>query len=49
MERFLNFNTIMDFLPAGAVYKTLLPVGLALGVGIGFIGSFLTIRKHLKA
>lgn len=49
MERFSILNTIMDFLPAGEVYKTLLPVGLALGVGIGFIGSFLTIRKHLKA
>ena len=43
MERFSILNTIMDFLPAGQVYKTLLPVGLALGVGIGFIGSFFTI------
>ena len=49
MERFSILNTIMDFLPAGEVYKTLLPVGLALGVGIGFIGSFFTIKKHLKA
>ena len=49
MERFSILNTIMDFLPAGQVYKTLLPVGLALGVGIGFIGSFFTIKKHLKA
>lgn len=49
MERFSILNTIMDFLPAGEVYKILLPVGLALGVGIGFIGSFFTIKKHLKA
>ncbi len=49
MEKFSILNTIMDFLPAGEVYKTLLPVGLALGVGIGFTGSFLTIRKHLRA
>ena len=49
MERFSILNTIMDFLPAGQVYKTLLPVGLALGVGIGFIGSFFTIKKHLRA
>ena len=49
MEKFSILNTIMDFLSVGQVYKTLLPVGLALGVGIGFIGSFFTIKKHLKA
>lgn len=49
MEKFSILNTIMDFLSVGQVYRTLLPVGLALGVGIGFIGSFFTIKKHLKA
>lgn len=49
MEKFSILNTIMDFLSVGQVYKTLLPVGLALGVGIGFIGSFFTIKKHLRA
>lgn len=49
MEKFSILNTIMDFLTVGQVYKTLLPVGLALGVGIGFIGSFFTIKKHLRA
>lgn len=49
MEKFSILNTIMDFLTVGQVYRTLLPVGLALGVGIGFIGSFFTIKKHLKA
>lgn len=49
MTKFSILNTILDFLPASQVYRTLLPVGLALGVGIGFIGSFFTIRKHLKA
>ena len=39
----------IDFLSVGKLYLTLLPVGLALGVGIGFVGSFFTIRKHLKA
>ena len=39
----------IKFLSVGRLYLTLLPVGLALGVGIGFIGSFFTIRKHLKA
>ena len=48
MERFSLLNNIVDFLPVVSVYRTLLPVGLALGVGIGFVGSFFTIRKHLR-
>ena len=42
-------TSYIDFYPVSKVYTTLLPVGLALGVGIGFIGSFFTIKKHLKA
>lgn len=49
ISKFSVLNTILEFLPVTEVYKFLLPIGLALGVGIGFIGSFLTIRKHLKA
>ncbi len=48
-EKFAVLTTFIDFLPVTELYQTLLPVGLALGVGIGFLGSFLTIRKHLKA
>lgn len=48
MTKFSLLNNIIDFLPVIDVYKILLPVGLALGVGIGFVGSFFTIRKHLR-
>lgn len=48
MTKFSLLNNIVDFLPVMDVYRTLLPVGLALGVGIGFLGSFFTIRKHLR-
>lgn len=48
LTKFSLLNNIVDFLPVVTVYKTLLPVGIALGVGIGFVGSFFTIRKHLK-
>ncbi len=48
MTRFSLLNNIIDFLPVVSVYRTLLPVGIALGVGIGFVGSFFTIRKHLR-
>ena len=48
MEKFSILNSILDFLPTQEVYKLLLPIGLALGVGIGFVGSFFTVKKHLK-
>ena len=46
-----NFNTIgnmMQFLSAEEVFQTLMPVALALGVGIGYLGSHITTRKHLR-
>lgn len=46
--KFSLLNNIIEFLPVTTVYRTLLPVGLILGVGIGFIGSAFTIRKHLR-
>ncbi len=49
MEKFSLVTKLFDFLPVTEVYRVLLPVGLLLGVGIGFIGSFVTIRKHLRA
>ena len=48
LAKFSLLNNILDFLPVTQVYKTLLPVGLILGIGIGFLGSFFTIRKHLR-
>lgn len=48
MTRFRIFAGIIMFLPVEAIFPTMMAVALALGVGIGFIGSFFTIRKHLK-
>lgn len=48
MTKFSLLNNIITFLPVTNVYRTLLPVGIALGVGIGFVGSFFTIHKHLR-
>lgn len=47
-EKFHWLSKIMNFLPVDTVFSTLVPVGLLLGVGIGFLGSRFTIRKHLK-
>ncbi|MCI8992139.1 MAG: ABC transporter permease [Eubacterium sp.] len=46
--KFYFLNDIMNFLPVHQVFRVLVPVGIVLGVGIGFIGSRLTIHKHLK-
>ena len=48
MMKFAIQQNIIDFLPVGTVYQILLPIGLAMGIGIGFLGSFFTVRKHLK-
>lgn len=46
--KFQILKNIIAFLPVGTVYRYLLPIGLLMGVGIGFIGSYFTVRKHLK-
>ena len=48
MEKFSILKNIITFLPVGNVYIYLLPIGLALGIGIGFLGSYFTVRKHLR-
>lgn len=48
LEKFSILNNIIEFLPVASVYRYLLPVGIILGVGIGFVGSYFTCRKHLK-
>ncbi|HAX52348.1 permease-like cell division protein FtsX [Muricomes intestini] len=48
LTKFKVLNNIVTFLPVTTVYQILLPIGLLLGVGIGFIGSYFTVRKHLK-
>ena len=47
-DKFNFISNMMKFLSVNEVFHTLVPVALILGVGIGFIGSRITIRKHLK-
>lgn len=47
-DKFKFIGNMMRFLRAEEVFHTLVPVALVLGVGIGFLGSRITIRKHLK-
>ena len=48
MEKFSILKNIITFLPVGNVYIYLLPIGLVMGIGIGFLGSYFTVRKHLR-
>lgn len=48
--KFTMFGGLADAtVPAAELFHILLPAGLVLGVGIGLVGSVITIRKHLKA
>jgi cell division transport system permease protein len=47
-ERFYFLSDMMNFLPVQTVFRVLIPVSIILGVGIGYVGSRLTIHKHLK-
>lgn len=48
LERFHILSNVIVFLPIQEIFPVMAAAALALGVGIGFIGSFFTIRKHLR-
>lgn len=48
VDRFRIFSNVVDFIPIGGIYPAMIMVAMVLGVGIGFFGSFFTIRKYLK-
>ena len=48
MIEFPSLSGLLQFLPVSEIYRTLLPVCMGLGAGIGFLGSFITVRKHLR-
>lgn len=44
-----NFlSNMVSFIPVETIFRTLVPVSLALGIGIGWIGSRVTLHKHLR-
>lgn len=46
-HKFEFLSNIVKFVPEHSVFKTLIPISLILGVGIGYLGSRFTLRKHL--
>lgn len=48
VEKFSVLSDILKFMSVEELFNRLVPIALILGVGIGFFGSFFTVRKHLK-
>ncbi|MCR4687530.1 MAG: permease-like cell division protein FtsX [Lachnospiraceae bacterium] len=47
-DKFFFIKDIVACIPVFDVFKYLAPISIIIGVGIGFFGSFFTVRKHLK-
>ena len=47
VNRFMVLSGFLKFLSVDDVFQILIPVSLGVGVGIGFLGSITTVRKHL--
>ena len=44
-----NFlSNMVSFIPVETIFNTLVPISLILGVGIGWVGSRVTLHKHLR-
>ncbi|MCD8157166.1 MAG: permease-like cell division protein FtsX [Clostridiales bacterium] len=47
-DRFGFLSNMINFVSARSVFTILLPVGLILGIGIGYIGSRVTVHRHIQ-
>ena len=48
VQKFSVLSAFLSFLSVQEIFKVLVPVCLVMGIGIGFLGSISTVRKHLK-
>lgn len=48
MTQFQSFTNIITFISSRHIFAVVGPMSLLIGGGIGFIGSMITIRKHLR-
>ena len=48
VQKFAVLSSFLSFLPVMEIFSLLIPVCFGLGVGIGFLGSIITVKKHLK-
>lgn len=45
---FTVLQNVLQFSEVNEVFKLLIPISLLIGLGIGFIGSYITLRKHIR-
>jgi len=48
ISEFQSLTTYVELLSTNEIFRVLIPVSLFIGAGIGFIGSMITVRKHLR-
>lgn len=48
MTQFGSFTGKVEFIGVNEIFMVVIPMALIIGAGIGFIGSKITIRKHLR-
>lgn len=46
--RFAIVKNLFAFVPVKELFTVLIPISVAIGIGLGLIGSIFTTRKHLK-
>jgi len=47
-ERFSVLSSLLSFLTIQEICQVLVPISLIIGLGIGFLGSIITVHKHLR-
>ena len=47
-SHFVSISTLFQPIPISTIYPQMVAVAMGLGVGVGFVVSFVTIRKSLR-
>ena len=47
-DHFLGISTLFAPIPIGTIFPEMMAAAMGLGVGVGFVVSFFTIRKSLR-
>ena len=48
MGQLQTLDQVFTFLPAGDIFRILIPAAIIMGAGIGLLGSFIATRRHIK-
>ncbi|MBQ7586845.1 MAG: permease-like cell division protein FtsX [Lachnospiraceae bacterium] len=47
-DHFVILNDLLQFQSPREIFSVLIPVAMVLGVGLGFFGSFISVKRHLR-